>query len=468
MVVRYDYGMQSDDSKYGFLRSLHVLAAACGIAVTAGGCSQQPQPINDATFYREPAQRSIDQHAGIRDEPIIAHDSGKQSAPEEAESVERVSATVAQTIKSPTDTALQVDQPSESTTADDRASSTRPAASSQPTVTLETGQYLTIGAVVAEVNGTPIYADRVLAWVQKDLAAKAREMGADTFHQYAAQQLNKSRDYFINNELVFAAAQRTLNKKERDLADVLTTAWRQRKITESGGSIELARRAAQADGLSFDEMVHEQYRTFMAQIYYQKKVMPRIQITVKDLRDYYTRHLQDEFTDTAQVRFRLIKIDPNDVGGREQAISRVKELQEKAAKGFDFAELAKTYNRDPLLQRNAGDSGWIDQGAFRLEKVEQAVWKLQPGQVTQDFIEEDGAFYIARLEERKLGRVAPFEDPSVQETIQKKLRAEQFQTLQGRTMDMLRRDATIDLKNNNLDIVVDMAMQRYPQWHESK
>jgi parvulin-like peptidyl-prolyl isomerase len=323
---------------------------------------------------------------------------------------------------------------------------------------------MTIGGVVAEVNGTPIYADRVLNQVEKDLAAKARDMDAKQFRQYALQKLTEAREYCINNELEFAAAQRNLDEKDRQLADKLTTAWRQRQITEAGGSLELARRMATADGLNFEEQVQEQYRKYMTQIYYTKRVLPRIQITAQDMRDYYRTHKESEFTQHEQVRFRMIKIDPAAVGGREAAIAKVKEAQDKAARGFDFSELAKGYSTDPNLARTGGDVGWIQKGSFRLEKVEKAAFDLQPGQVSQNFIEEDGAFYVIKVEERKVGHVQPFEDPAVQDRIYATLRSQQFRALREQVIGQLTANAIIRKNNDLLQTAVDMAMQRYPQW----
>jgi parvulin-like peptidyl-prolyl isomerase len=323
---------------------------------------------------------------------------------------------------------------------------------------------MTIGGVVAEVNGTPIYADRVLNQVEKDLAAKARDLDARQFRQYALQKLTEAREYCISNELEFAAAQRNLDEKDRQLADKLTTAWRQRKITEAGGSLELARRMAAADGLNFEDQVQEQYRIYMTQIYYTKRVLPRIQITAQDMRDYYRTHKESEFTQHDQVRFRLIKIDPAAVGGREAAIAKVKEAQDKAARGFDFAELAKGYSTDANLARSGGEVGWIQKGSFKLEKVEKAAFELQPGEVSRDFIEEEGAFYIVKVEERKVGHVQPFEDPAVQDRIYSTLRSQQFRSLREQVIQQLTANAIIRKNNDLLQTVVEMAMQRYPQW----
>ena len=442
-------------------RSIWLTAAISGVGLLAGcGSSDGGKPLATQTFYN--TQRPPQSLGGPVDRPGPAlYDDVKVDLleKEKAEAARRgdqtpgIAPVVAENVKTPSEQA-----------ATPHAPSTTQAASTAPANIVPSGEYMTIGGVVAEVNGTPIYANRVLSQVEKDLAAKARDLDVKQFSQYALQKLTEAREYCINNELEFAAAQRNLDEKDRQLADRLTTDWRQRQITEAGGSLELTRRKAATEGLNFDDLVQEQYRKFMTQIYYTKRVLPRIQITAQDMRDYYRTHKDTEFTQHEQVHFRMIKIDPAAVGGREAAIAKVKEAQDKAARGFDFAELAKSYSTDPNLARTGGDVGWIQKGSFRLEKVEQAAFELQPGQVSQNFIEEDGAFYIVKVEERKVGHVQPFDDPTVQDSIYSTLRARQFRALREQVIRQLTANAIIRKNNDLLQTVVEMAMQRYPQW----
>jgi len=437
-------------------------AAVSGIGLIGGcGSSGGNKPLESQAFYNP--QRPAQSLGGPVDRPGPAlYDDVKVDLLEEekaksarrGESVNGIAPVVAENVKTPTEQATTRNAPS----------TTQAAATTHPSVNVPSGQYMTIGGVVAEVNGTPIYANRVLSQVEKDLAAKAHDLDTDQFRQYALQKLTEAREYCINNELEFAAAQRNLDEKDRQLADRLTTNWRQRQITEAGGSLELARRNAAAEGLNFEDLVQEQYRKFMTQIYYTKRVLPRIQITAQDMRDYYRTHKDSEFTQHEQVHFRLIKIDPAAAGGREAAIAKVKEAQDKAARGFDFAELARSYNTDSNLARAGGDVGWIQKGSFRLEKVEKAAFELLPGQVSQNFIEEEGAFYIVKVEERKVGHVQPFDDPAVQDKIYSTLRAQQFRALREQVIQQLTTNAIIRKNNDLLQTVVEMAMQRYPQW----
>ncbi len=331
------------------------------------------------------------------------------------------------------------------------------------TVPLAGGQYQVVGGVVAEVNGSPIYAGRVLAALQSELAAKARDMDQSQFRAYATSEIAKQINGLIRNELVFAAADRLLELADKNIADSLTMQFRNRLITEAGGSVELARQNAAEEGYDFDELVREQYRRYMTEVYYKRKVVPRIQISANDLRTYYQRHLDDQFTDHDQAHFQLIKIDPDQTGGMDAARIKAQTLRARALAGEDFSAVAASYNDNSLWKRNQGDMGWIERGAFKLEKVEKTLWQMKPGEVSAP-IEESGAVYLAKLLERKTGKILPFDDPAVQEKIHKTLWSQQFRELTDQVESQLRAAAMVRQSDQMLATAIDMAMQLYPRW----
>src|SRR5690606_37495642 len=99
------------------------------------------------------------------------------------------------------------------------------------------------------------------------------------------------------------------------------------------------------------------------QVFSQKKLRPRIQVSANDLRRYYDMHLKDEFTKPDQVQFRLIKIDPARRQGRDAAEDRIHTMRMQAASGeVAFEKLASQINDDAYLATRAGDVGTIRRG----------------------------------------------------------------------------------------------------------
>jgi len=149
-------------------------------------------------------------------------------------------------------------------------------------------------------------------------------------------------------------------------------------------------------------------------------------------------------------------------------MEKAKDILQRLARGDDFAELASTMNDDPFLAKNKGDvtggaKGWIDRGAYSNQRVEEAVWALQPGEVS-DAIETRDAFYIAKLDQKKAGRTRSFDEEAVQAKIQENLRAEQLATLQKDGQQRLMKNAVITPEQPNIGPVIEMAMQRYHEW----
>jgi len=226
----------------------------------------------------------------------------------------------------------------------------------------------------------------------------------------------------------------------------------------------MAKKRSAANGDNFDQLVDDQYRLHMTQVYYQKKVIPKIQVTAYDLRTYYESNKSRMFSQQDAASFRIIKIDVKKSGGREAALKKAQDLREKAVAGQDFAELAKT-NDNAAWQKSGGDPGGpIQKGAWANEKVEEAIWATETGAVT-DVIDIGDAFFLAKIEDRKMGSVQPFEDPVVQDRIRETLRSEQFRKLRDAEQKKLEDDAFIRIEEPMVATAIEMVMQRYPGWH---
>lgn len=338
-----------------------------------------------------------------------------------------------------------------------------PAPVSAPLPPLGEGVAAVIGRVVVEVNGEPIYSQKVLGPIEPDLAARAKEADPETFKKLAAREIKSQIDSLIRAALEVAAARKNLSAQDLAMAEQRTMIWRQEQITQAGGSVELARQKAAAEGISFEEKVQDEYRANIVRFFYAKKIFPRVQVRAEDMRRYYDRNKDKEFTDRAAIGFRLIKVDIKKVGDRSMALSKADELVARARKGEDFATLAREYNDDSRLRGNGGDMGMIDRGAFAKAEVENALWKAGPGEVVGP-VEDAGAFYIAKVEQKKDGRVRSFDEESVQDDIREKLKNEQLVALRDRQREQLMQGAVVNPYPPPIDPLVEIVMQKYPGW----
>ena len=451
-----------------------IFIVGCG-----GGGSR---PLNPATFIQPNADTRIDQRRGaMNDRPgqllesarVDQSDAPGPVAPSSVPPKDRpidqplptadvsaISPAVRDSVKTPADAATQ-----RSPTTINAAVNAGPAA---PLTGVSAGEYMTLGAVVVEVNGDPIYANKILGDISPVLSVRAREVNSDQFRTIVRDEVSKQVQVLERTELEFAAAQRNLDTHDRQLADQLTMQWREQQVTQAGGSIETAKARSLADGRDFDDLVKEQYRVEMRRIYFQKKEFPKVQITAQDMRDFYGKHRDDLFTQHDQAKFRVIKIDFDKSGGKQQARDKIDALRERLVKGADFKTVAAVTNDDLALLRSQGDAGfgdWIQRGAFASEAIEDAVWKMSPGQITP-VIELPKSFAIAKMEEKQVGATRGFEEADVQAMIRRTLEAQQFNALREKVVSDLEKEKVIS--EENYEPAIEMAMQMYPVWAKKK
>jgi hypothetical protein len=432
--------------------------------LSGGGCAIPTLPTNrvlsDDSFVAKPANGPLagpidhSQDSQLIDRPRSG--SGAAGTNDEA-SPQPISKTVRDSVKAPLVAAAAPGAPATSPT-------------TQPWGNSSTGVDQVLGSVLADVDGNPIYADKVLAVLDRALAAEAKKYNADQFRDVAADLVQRQVMEFIHADVEFAAAKRNLADKDQQIATQETIRWRQQQIAQAGGSVEQARLKARADGADFEDLANQHYRLTMTQIYYQRRVIPEIQISASDIRDYYDQNRDKEFAQPALVRFRVIRIDTDKTGSREAALDKITHLRDRINAGADFAAVAGEVNDDEALLRHHGDpqpGDWMTQGAFVSDKVDHAVWALQPGQTTdiiEDTVGGEDAFFLARLESRKGGVTQPFDDQDVQDKIRETLRRQQFNALREKMRDELEKKAVIRTNPDMMQVTLDMVMQKYPQW----
>jgi len=325
------------------------------------------------------------------------------------------------------------------------------------------GGYMTVGAVVVEINGQPIYADKVLQSLDAEFASEAKQRDERSFRAFAESEIRNQVYRFVNDELIYAQAENTLDQAEKDLAEQLTMIWRQRMVAENGGSLQQTRAKFAADGIDFDEALKEKYRQNMTAIYIEKRIRPKVQVTAHEMRVYYDKHVNTEFSERDSVQYRLITINVAKSGGRTEALKRIQDIYARVQKGEDFQSLASQFNDDPRLARSGGLESPMQKGALKSEKLDKAVFSTPQGQLT-GIIDDGNAFYLAKIESVKAGRTQPFDDPKVQESIKNTLQKEQMEPLLQRERDKRLANGVMVPNPPLFDPVVEMAMQKYPQW----
>lgn len=421
---------------------------------------QEAEPVSASAFYRPSTMPSV---------PLLSVAPGTQ--PSEPPSYTPPSPPAAPGTPAADPSVSVTDPPTRLSDSVKPASPPEPAVPVTPgtgaKVPVPVGTYLTVGGVLAEVNGTPIFAARVMKELEIPLAARARETTPEAFEAEARRLIERTINEFELEELEYASAQQSLEADDKKLADLITMDYRQKLITAAGGSLEQAKRVAAESGENFDELLRTRSRRNLVGLYIQKKLLPRVEITTNDMRRYYKDNLDKEFTSRSQVTFRLIRIDPNFSGGKAPALDKITEIRARAVAGEDFGALAGSLNDDASLARNKGLLGPISPGSLAAEKVEKAAFRTDVGQISE-IIEDRGGFYIVKVESKKLGAVREFEQQAVQEEIRAALVKIQLATVRESHLDDLQRNKTGERDEKKIQTAVEMAVQRYPIWRSQK
>ncbi|HEX8324899.1 MAG TPA: peptidyl-prolyl cis-trans isomerase [Tepidisphaeraceae bacterium] len=434
------------------------------ITVAANGCSSEnePRPLGSDQFYRRD-----DRGGAIIPGPRVPENTLTPPSPRAGDAPANgstVEASTAAAEPSPEGLRFVTQQVKPTTPTTLPSGDVEPPAPTKRT-NYEVGQYVSVGAIIAEVNGSPIYADEIVRSISPLLAARAKELEEQRFRSLASSEINRQVDESIRNEVAYAAADRNTSAEDKQTAERITQQWRDRLKTENKGSIEEVRRKFRDQGQTYDEAAKAEYRRNLVRVFYTKKLFPRIQVTADDLRRYYEQNRDAQFTQHDTLTFRLIKITPQAMGSDAAARKKADELAARVTRGEDFATVAGEINHDPILLRNKGLTGPIDRGAYRLEEIETALWSLAPGDTTP-VLSVGGAYYLARLEKKTTGRVQVFEESAVQAKMLDALRGEQFAKMRRDLETTLRRDSVVAKNDSVYATTLAMAMQSYPKWRE--
>lgn len=428
------------------------LLAAGFAAILAACASDKPQSVSPQDFYAQPAAPAMPASP-----TTMAAGPGFSRSPELENSPAQQNS-AAEVVQS--ELALK----SRPTTSPDLALSA-PATSPSTLPAIAGDQYLTLGGVVMVVNGRPIYADKVLRMDANILRQTARQMSMTDFEEAARNQIERTVGELRDNELEIAAAERTLDPKDIQLAKVLTAQWSKHQISEVGGSEQLARVRAHASGEEFQDQEQDQYRRYLQDLYYYRKIIPQIDISPEDERRYYRAHI-DEFTTPAQAEIILIEADPANLNGnRQAAIDKLRKLRQRTLGGEDFAAYARDQNDLPSATRANGNGGHltIKPNTFVYTAVEGQVWKTPVGGISE-VIEDRDVFFIFKVLTRDEGGTKAFADQAVQEAIYKRLFDLQRQQRREAELRKLVLEAIVYTDPHMIDAAVEMAMQNYPRW----
>jgi len=125
----------------------------------------------------------------------------------------------------------------------------------------------------------------------------------------------------------------------------------------------------------------------------------KIEVSEKDIEEYYNLHRDRKFHQAYAVRLRHIffRIPPGKDPKEKEAIrAKAEQVLGQAKAGEDFAELAKKHSDDSTASRG-GDVGLLSRGEL-LPALEEAAFALKKGEIST-LVESPGGLHILKAEE---------------------------------------------------------------------
>jgi len=228
-------------------------------------------------------------------------------------------------------------------------------------------------------------------------------------------------------------------------------------------SMEDVEKAAQAQGVSFEEFKQNLKNSIITQRVIGEEVGGKITVTQQDIQQFYDEH-RTQMERPEQVRLSEILIstqvappvktskgenalpDPPSPEVVAKAQAKADAIYQKLQNGGNFGDLAKQ-NSDGPTASNGGDLEYFKRGTLSKD-LEDKAFALQAGQYTEPVRTNQG-FIILEVTEHQSAGIPPLKD--VQEQIHQQIYMQKMQPALRDYLTKLREDAYIDIKPGYVD-----------------
>ena len=340
--------------------------------------------------------------------------------------------------------------------------------------------YRTVGGVLLESNGTAIFTDDVIAARHNQLRGLARKLPPPQFRQAAEREIKDETGRQLQELLTRNVVGRETSAADKRLARALTAVWRERFITDHGGSEALARAAARdLEGLSLEKLVDREHDRRLGEIFLRNRVAPAARPSAQDVRDEFRRLLDaGELDVPGTIDFALIELRPDDVQDADRARAKAAALRDRAEAGEDFAELARAHSADPAFAARGGllpeSLRPLQKDSYALIEVEAAAWATPAGSVADAVVEMPGTsgpagspprFYVVKVLEKREPRTLGFAEVAgrIGEMLTQRRQAVLMQGFLTAERARLSLPPEADFARM-LTTAMEVAEQNYPHW----
>jgi len=308
------------------------------------------------------------------------------------------------------------------------------------------------GEIIARVGGLVIVAGDILPRVNHIIKEQLSKLPPEQLAQVPPEEIDKAKRQFMQKELLslietkllFSDAKRTTPKDNLPkVMDKLNEQFEKVELPHLLQDAKVTNRQALDEkfaqqGTSLAQQKQAFSERLLATEWLKQHVDFKRVPTHDEMLAYYHEHLSDYDFD-AKAKFEEIMVRFDRYPNKAAAYAALAALGNQLLSGANFGDLAKAQSQGPTA-REEGQYGFVSPGSLVLPILNEAVFTLPVGQLSQ-ILESDNGFHIIRVLERHDAGRTPFED--TQEEIAKKLQRSETDKQIKEYLAKLRRETRV-------------------------
>jgi len=184
------------------------------------------------------------------------------------------------------------------------------------------------------------------------------------------------------------------------------------------------------------EKLEKRKEQFLVFKFYQDQVKEQIDVTEREIENYYNEHLED-FTEPEKREFSIIILKDLDTA---------RKVSTQAKHGMTFSVLVKEYSKDPKAKENLGKTGLVTKGMY--PEYDDVAFSLPLGGVS-DPIKTSRGWAVIKVERIEEAKVPTMSEVALK--VKKAILEEKAENLLQKKLKKWRESYDIQIFENNLE-----------------
>ena len=300
--------------------------------------------------------------------------------------------------------------------------------------------------VLATVWSDPILASDVMPFVNDVFAANKDQYPPEQHEKLRTMLIKQRMASLIETKTLVNDARRTIPKENiKNIETKVFEAFEKQELpkmlkkTNSASRAELDQKLRTV-GSSIDREKQGFFEKTLAQQWVIEKVRPEKagEITHEDMLEWYREHLA-EYESPPKARWQQLTIRAGKTREKGEAWRMLARLGNAVAAGAPFAEVAKQHS-EGVTAADGGLRDWTNKGSLVSKPLDQALFNLEVGRLS-DIIEDEQGFHIILVLERQDTTRVPF--TQAQSEIKEKIKKQRQQELVSKYLTDLRKQTPV-------------------------